>query len=223
MVMVSFSFVLKLTFQKRLGAILVCAVLALFVLAAVGAASAQSKTQIADWLARPDLMLDTSVLLTIDVAFQICFCILSARFMGAAAPSRTVRVLRAVCLWVPGLLIFPALFAALTWLIFSLTGVDFDTIGRGAAVCTLVLFPLLAWGVKAVLPEEDIRLELIFMLNLIVAALGIVATVNGRTAAVGTNSINTPALAAIAALIAAGIAGGLVLNRYITAKKISKL
>lgn len=60
-----------------------CIVAAVFILATYGAASTQSKTQIADWLSQPELMLDTSVWLTIDVAFQICFCILAAKSINS--------------------------------------------------------------------------------------------------------------------------------------------
>lgn len=73
------------------------------------------------------------------------------------------------------------------------------------------------------MPEADIRLEVIFMVNLLIAALGVVATVNGRTAAVGTNSVDTGALGGIAAILACGFIAGLFINRLITRKKLSKI
>ena len=100
-------------------------------------ASSQSKTRIADWLSQPELMLDTSVVLTIDVAFQICFCILMAsRLSGTLRGLQSI--LLEITLWIPGLLLFPTLYSMLVAIIFSMPGADFDTIGwiSGAAVMT---------------------------------------------------------------------------------------
>lgn len=222
MLTVSFSFLLKLTCHGRPGRVVLSALAALFVLLACDTATTQSKTQIADWLSQPDLMLDTSVWLTVDVAFQIAFCVLYAKKL-AGPITRNEKWMLAVCLWFPGLLIFPVLFAMLTRLIFSMPGTDFDTIGRITAAALLLVTPLLARGLELLLPEADIRLELMFMVNMLTAALGIVATVNGRTAAVGTNTVEWDALAAVAALVLAGAASGIFINRYVTAKKITKL
>lgn len=41
----------------------------------------QSKTQIADWLADAQLMLDTSVVLTVEVALQMAFCMLAVHVL----------------------------------------------------------------------------------------------------------------------------------------------
>lgn len=222
MLTVGFSFLLKLTFHKPIGQVVLSLAAAMFVVATTEAATAQSKTQIADWLAQPALMLDTSVWLTIDVAFQICFCILSAKNLSVKL-SRSESIVRQICLWFPGLLIFPVLFAAQTELIFAMTGVDFNLTGRWLAAAIAIGLPLTALGFKYLLPETDIRLELIFMVNLLTAALGIVATVNGRTAAVGIDSVEWSALAGVVAIIVAGAVAGLFLNKYFTYKQISKL
>ena len=222
MLLVSFSFLLKLTTLRRYGRIAVGAVAALFLLATYGAATGQSKTQIADWLTQPELMLDTSILLTVDVAFQLCFCVLAAKELTSPL-RRAERWALATCRYVPGILIFPVLFAALTELVFSLPGTDFALLGNASAIVVLVLTPLLAAALKLLLPEEDIRIELIFMLNLIIAALGIVATVNGRTAATGTNAVDLTALLAVVALLLAGTVGGIFCHKILTVKKIAKL
>lgn len=220
--MVCLSFVLKLGFHGYIGMGVVALVAALFILFATDAATTQSKTQIADWLAQPDLMLDASVLLTIDVAFQLCFCFMAAhRLEKELKPF--YKAVYELCLWIPGILLFPALFASLAALVFATPGVDFELTGRLCAAGVFVGFPLAALLLRYLLPEREIRLELIFMLNLIIAALGIVATVNGRTAAVGTDSVEWGALGAIFVLIIAGTVAGLFVNRIKTHKKISKL
>lgn len=222
MAMAALSFLLKLTCHGWPGRIALGLVAALFVIATCEAATEQSKTQIADWLNQPALMLDTSVLLTVDVAFQIGFCLLAAKAMAGTLCKRE-RVALAITLWVPGLLIFPVLFALLTELVFTLTGSDFQLIAWGLAVGVAIAAPLLASGLRWLIPEPDIRLEMLFMVNLIIAALGIVATVNGRTAATGTNSVEWSALAAVLALLALGMAGGLIYNRFVIRKKITRL
>lgn len=219
MLMVLAGFILKLTYHGIAGQAVLCLLAAIFVALTADYAATQSKTQIADWLARPELMLDTSVWLTIDVAFQICFCVLMTRRLTGAGMSRKESVALAVTLWFPGLLIFPVLFSMLVEVIFSMPGTDFGLIGWGTAGCVLVIAPLLAWGVKALLPENDLRLELMFLLNLLTAALGIIATVNGRTAATGTNSVEWDALAGVFGLLVLGTITGIIINRY----KLSKL
>lgn len=222
MVAVGFSFLLKLTFHRPAGAIALALVAAAFVFLSYDEATSQSKTQIAEWLQNPSLMLDTSVWLTIDVAFQICFCTMEAKKMTQKLSKKDI-ILYCICLWIPGLLIFPVLFAALTQLIFALPGTDFTIIGLATTVAILVLTLLMAYLIKWLLPETDIRLELLFMINLLIAALGIVATVNGRTATVGTNDVDWYALLTVLGLLAFGCVGGLIINRFIIIRKINRI
>lgn len=220
MLMVSLSFVLKLTWHSPVGAAVTAALAALFVFFAQDAATAQSKTRIADVLADPALMLDISVVLTVDVAFQLLFCFLKARSLGSPLP-RAAKAVAGVCLWVPGLLIFPVLFALLVEIIFSMPGADFTLVAASTAAAAGSL--LLAYGAKALIPEDDMRLELLFLVNVIIAALGIVATVNGRTSATPCGEVDAAALAATAALALAGAAAGCVIYRFTETKKISKI
>lgn len=77
MILVCFNFMMKQTFRKR-GLVAAIAVVAtLFVGLMWPYAIQQSKTQIADWLANVQLMLDTSVVLTVEVALQMAFCMLA--------------------------------------------------------------------------------------------------------------------------------------------------
>ena len=222
MALVIFGFVLKMSFQGWGARLAACIVASLFVILACDAAAGQSKAQIADWLARPELMLDMSVWLTVDVAFQVAFCVLAAKSL-AGPLSRCGSVVLEVCRWFPGVLVFPVLFAVLAEVIFALPGVDFDTIARCLSAGLIVLVPLGVAGLLWLLPECEIRLELLFMVNMLTAALGVVATVNGRTAAAGTNEVDLCALAAVASLLAVGTAIGIVLNKYLTRKHISQI
>lgn len=218
MLLVSFSFLLKLTWHGWLGRIVIALLAAVFIMAMTDLATGQSKAQISDWLSMPSLMLDISVWLTVDVAFQICFCILAA-----GQQEGKMRLAYLFTLWFPGLLVFPVLFAFLTEAIFSMHGTDFMLISRMIAGGVLVGVPVLSYCIRQLLPEREIRLELMFMVNLLIAALGIVATVNGRTAAVGSNHVEWMALAGVLALLVAGTIFGLIYHRYRLTKQITKI
>lgn len=222
MMMVGVSFMLKLSCHGWVGRLAIAILAAAFIILTCDAAASQSKTQIKEWLGEPELMLDMSVLLTIDVAFQICYCVMAARALHDRLP-KTQKVLLKATLWVPGLLVFPTLFAMLTELIFTFTGTDFASIAWGLAGVVAIALPLMAALTRWLIPEPEIRLEMIFMVNLLIATLGIVATVNGRTAAAGTSEVEWGALAGFAVILLAGLGAGLLLNRYLTQKKISRL
>lgn len=222
MLLVVTGFVLRLSYHKAAGMAAVSLVPAAFAALSYEAASGQSKTQIADWLMQPELMLDMAVVLTVDVALQICFCVLMADKI-AGRMGRWQKLALGAVYWFPGLLIFPTLFALVVELIFAMPGADFEVVGLCTGGGFLLAMPAAALGVKWLLPEKDLRLELLFMVSLLTAALGVVATVNGRTAAEGTNSPEYAALGAVAALVAAGVAAGYLINKRITNKKISKL
>lgn len=222
MALVSFSFILKLTFHRPAGAVLLASVAAVTMILTYNEAASQSKSQIADWLQNPGLMLDTSVWLTIDVAFQLCFCSICAKSVFGRL-SKKESIAYGICLWIPGLLIFPVLFAVLTQLIFAMPGTDFALIGWISAGVLLIATPLMGWGIKWLLPESDLRLELMFIINLLIVALGVVATVNGRTAAVGTNAVEWDALIGVFALLFIGFVTGIFYNKIITDRRINQL
>ncbi len=222
LLLVSLSFILKLTFHRPAGVAVLSLLTMAFTVFMTESASSQSKTRIADWLSQPELMLDTSVVLTIDVAFQICFCILMAsRLSGTLRGLQSI--LLEITLWIPGLLLFPTLYSMLVAIIFSMPGADFDTIGWISGTAVMTATPVLAYGLKFILPETDLRLELIFLINLLIATLGIVATVNGRTAATGTNNVEWQALAAIFAIIISGLCAGWIYFRVRNSKKINNI
>lgn len=213
MLLVAFSFLLKLTFQSAAGVAVTAVVAALAVGLSQDWAISQSKTQIHDWLQRPDIMLDTAVLLTVDVALQLAFCVVEAKRLAGGGLSRAWRVIRGVLLWIPGILVFPVLFVALVSVIFSMPGTDFETVAWTTAGVVLVACLALSWILGRVMDETETRLELIFLLNSLIAVLGIVATVNGRTAAVGVSEVEWGALGGVLGLLALGLVTGMVTYR----------
>ena len=83
----------------------------------------------------------------------------------------------------------------------------------------LVLLPLAVWGVRKLIPEKEIRLELLFLSNALTAALGIIATVNGTTASESVDSVDYLATAAVLALVLVGAALGFLLYRLRAGRK----
>lgn len=204
MILVCFNFMMKQTYRKRGAVAAIAVVAALFVGLMWPYAIRQSKTQIADWLADTQLMLDTSVVLTVEVVLQMAFCMLAAHVLTTGpVKKRTLWAYRALR-WFPGILIFPVLFSGLVYLIFSFPGVSFPLIAWSMAAGVLVLIPVGTLLLRWLLPEKELRLELLFLTNALTAILGIIATVNGRTAVAGISEVDWGALAGLTALLATG-------------------
>ena len=213
MLLIAFNFLLKQTFWKTVAVGIIATVAALFAGLMWPYAIEQSKTQIADWLGNTALMLDTSVLLTIEVSLQMAYAMLAVH-VASAYPVKprtllTYRFLR----WFPGLLIFPVLFSGLVYLIFAFPGTPFTTVAWMYAACVLIAIPVGRWLLLYLLPEKELRLELFFLTNALVAILGIVATVNGRTSVAGVSEVNWGALAGVGGITIIGSAIGLVWRR----------
>lgn len=213
MILTVFNFMLKQTFHRWYYILAVAVVAALFTGLMWPVAIEQSKSQIASWLENSTLMLDTSVLLTIEVAVQMGFCLLAANQLTGGIGKRITCWIYRVLWFFPGILIFAVLFSLLVTVIFQFPGVSFAVIAWVLAAIVLVVVPLGTWLLRWLLPEKDIRLELLFLTNALVAILGIVATVNGRTAVEGISEVNWPALAALLGLLLVGIAIGMLLRK----------
>lgn len=214
MILVCFNFMMKQTYRKRWSVAAIAVVAALFVGLMWPYAIRQSKTQIADWLANTQLMLDTSVVLTVEVVLQMAFCMLAAHVLTTGpVKKRTLWAYRALR-WFPGILIFPVLFSGLVYLIFSFPGVSFSLIAWSMAAGVLVLIPVGTLLLRWLLPEKELRLELLFLTNALTAILGIIATVNGRTAVAGISEVDWGALAGLTALLATGGLIGWIIYKY---------
>lgn len=196
MILVCFNFCLKQTFLRGWQLVVTSLLCSLFVGTIWPYAIEQSRQQIDAWLADQPLMLDTSVILTLEALWQMAFCLLAAGLLyGGRVPPRVIvcyRVLR----FFPGILILAVLFAAEVALIYQLPGVDFSVTAWSMALGILFLLPAFSWLIRWLLPEKDLRLELLFLCNALLLLLGIVATVNGTTNFKGSDAIEWTALGA---------------------------
>lgn len=212
MLLTAFNFLLKQTFWKMTAVCIIAAVCAVFAGWMWPYAIEQSKTQIANWLSNQPLMLDTSVLLSIEVCIQMAYAMLAVHVANDyPVKPRTIMMYR-LLRWFPGLLIFPVIFSGLVYLIFAFPGTSFQTVAWSYAAFILAIIPIGRYLLLYLLPEKELRLELFFLTNALVAILGIVATVNGKTSAAGVSEIDWKAMAGV--VIIAIIGGILGLIRW---------
>lgn len=208
MISVCFSFVLKQTFHGVREVMAVSVVVMVFTALMWPFAIEQSKTQIASWLADTGLMLDVAVLLSVDVALTMLFCVMYADIKTSAYVSPRKRRVFAFLKYFPGLLVFPVLFSGLTAVIFLLPGVSFQLVAWTLGGLLFLVVPLSVYGLCRLLPEREIRLEMLFLVNILLALMGIIATVNGRTAVTGFDSIDWRTLLFVTGVVISGVAVG---------------
>ena len=83
MVLVCFNFMLKQTWHKKWSVAAHALAAALFTGFMWPFAIEQSRSQIDEWLSNPALMLDTSVIITVEVILQMAFCLLCVHLTGS--------------------------------------------------------------------------------------------------------------------------------------------
>ena len=205
---VCFNYLLKQTYRKWPAVAISSLCAAIFTGLMWRFAIEQSKTQITDWLSEQPLMLDLAVILSVDVILQIAFCMITVRILSTEPLKKwqvfTYKMLR----WFPGILIYPVLFSLLVMLVFALPGVSFRLISWSFAGVLLFAIPLFTFILKSLIPEKDLRIELLFLTNMLLAMLGIISTVNGHTAVEGQSSVQLSSLLGLLLLLAIfGFAG----------------
>ena len=168
--------ILKLSYWKWWQAVVFGTVCGGFILLIYPYAITQTKTQLFDFLNNARIMQDMAVLVTFESVIYLAFCFTAMRQLYGKKAKRWIKPLE----WYPGLLVFPALFYVLINAVFNLSGTDFSRIAYVLAGGVFVLFPLLSWGMKYVLPEKELRMEVQFLVSLFVAVIGLICTVNGN-------------------------------------------
>ena len=223
MILVCFSFVLKQTFHGVKEIMIISVLVAFFVGMAWPFAIEQSKTQIAAWIADQKLMLDMAVLLSVDVALTMLFCVHHVDLKTSEHVGRRKWMFYIALKYFPGLLVFPVLFSLLVMMIFMLPGMSFQVVAWTLAVALLVLVPALAYGIRWLLPERPIRLELLFLVEVLLGLMGIVGTVNGNTAVAGIDSVDLKSLLGVVGIVIVGMALGLCYYRVKMQKQSQKI
>ncbi|MDR1877079.1 MAG: hypothetical protein LBQ84_05595 [Flavobacteriaceae bacterium] len=175
MLFIIINCIVKLSFWKWQQSAIFGIVCGLFLILMYPYAIQQSKVQIANFLNNTNVMQDASVGVTIESGLCFFFCFMSLIKIYGKNSKKRIQLL----FWYPGVLIFPVLFYILTQAIFSFTGIDFPIIAYILAIIVSVMIPLLSYGCRKILPEKELRLEIHFLMSLIVCILGLTATVDG--------------------------------------------
>ena len=220
MVVVCFNYILKQTYRKWFAVLFSAAVASVFILVSWPFAIEQSKTQISGWLQDSVLMKDMAVVLSIDVMVQLAFCMTSAHLMNSGRLEKKIVRAYKVLRWIPSILFYPVLFYALVTLMFSIHGMEFSTIAWLMAGGVFIAIPGLTWLLRFIIPEKDLRLEILFLCNVLILLMGVVSTVNGQTAVAGTNSVNWASSATVAGIIIIGALAGYSYWKFKSRKNI---
>lgn len=200
MCVVIFMTLLKFTFLKTWQVAIWTVICTLFIGLTWEYAIQQSKNEIGEWLGNQKLMLDTSVILTIEVLWQMAYCMLSGKLLyGENVSRRTIWIYR-ILRFFPGILIIPVLFYLQIQMMYLIHGVDFAVISWSLATIVFIAMMGMPFVLRWLLPQKSLRLEVLFLSSSIVLILGIVTTVNGTTNFKGSDPIEWYALFIFCAL-----------------------
>ena len=210
MVLSCSAYILKQTYMALYMSVVYSAISALFIFLIWPFAIEQSTSRISDWISDSALMLNVAVILIINVTIQISFCVLAVQISTSIKVKKKLSLIYNILRWMPDLLIFPVLFWLLVYVIFAFPGRPFRQTAALLAATVFVAAPALVFVIKRVLPENSTRIELLFLVNVLIAIFGIVASVNGKTSVACTNQVNWIALAGITTLAILGITCGII-------------
>ena len=102
MLLTAFNFLLKQTFWKLIAVCIIAAICAVFTGLMWPYAIEQSKTQIANWLSNQPLMLDTSVLLSVEVCIQMAYAMLAVHVANDYPVKPRMILMYRFLRWFPG-------------------------------------------------------------------------------------------------------------------------
>ncbi|GET45370.1 hypothetical protein [Capnocytophaga felis] len=179
--------VLKISFWQAKYRLLFSVLVGLFVMYVYPIATEQSQTELKWWLEDTHILSTIAVIVTIESMLYIGFCFLSLKDLYIPQKSKRFAMLKAYS----GLLIFPMVFYVTAQSMFYFTGIDFFILAVLIALgVTLGIF-IMSYFVRWLLPEKDIRLEMLFLASLLVTGLGLISTANGNIVYVPKNqSVN---------------------------------
>ncbi|MCO6565523.1 MAG: hypothetical protein J6581_08805 [Apibacter sp.] len=168
---------IKLSFWKKRQIVIMLLIYTAFILCIYPLSIKQSKIQIQNFLADSVMMQNVSVLVTVEsgLFFAFCFAVLMVWY-----ENKKHQIFRLVLQYYPGILVFLVLFYALTQVAFTCTGFNFLTIAILYALTVILSMVLAIVTIKKLVPEMDLRLEIHFIVSLIICILGLIITVDGK-------------------------------------------
>lgn len=174
MLFVVLATALRLSFASRHYALGYAVLVALFVYSSSPYAIEQTKTGLAAYIADRSLREYAAIFISLEVALFVGYS-----FARLERPRlRRGRWLALALGAYPGLLAFAVLFYLQSSLLFALPGFSFSLLAVLLAVASSLLIYGLGQGLRWLLPEEELRLEVFFLVQLFTFILGIIASVD---------------------------------------------
>lgn len=188
MLFVAVATVLRLSFARWSYALGISVVLAVFVLLTNDLCSQQTKAGIEQYMTVRQLRENAAIFVTLESFLFIAFAFARLERRQASSETsieRSSKLLRwgqrlgTVLLdYYPGVLILPVLFYLQTTLLFALPGVAFSTVSYALAIGVVMLVPTLRYVLRWAIPERELRLEIFFLVALIIFILGTITSVD---------------------------------------------
>ncbi len=148
----------------------------------------QSYSVFREMLSNSTLMTDFTVLQVIEAIGGILLSIYLIRFHF----KERVKSIYQYFVYLPGIILFPAIFYIESYLFLQITGMNF----QGLAICLSIAIPalilLMKWGITSLIPEFDLRLELKFALHIIQLVNAVILSVFLLRLPVKTVNIDSP-------------------------------
>ncbi|MBR1538379.1 MAG: hypothetical protein IJ636_02615 [Bacteroidales bacterium] len=158
------SFLLKASFLPRIWALASALLMGVVVWLAIPWLTRQSPNDVASWTAEPERLQDIAVCIVLEALLMGTFCF--------TRPAGRWKALR----FYPGLLAFPAVCWIWAQGLFSSPGLDFGRFGLVAALVTLAVAGGGGQLLRRLLPDEELRVEGLFLVNLFLILLTVAAT-----------------------------------------------
>lgn len=174
MLFVVLATALRLSFSSRGYALVYALLLGGFVYLSSPYAIEQTKTGLAAYIADRSLREYAAIFISLEVALFVGYS-----FSRLERPhSRRGQLLALALAAYPGLLLFPVLFYLQSTLLFALPGVSFSLLAFLLAVASALAVYGLGRALRWLVPEEELRLEVFFLVQLFTFILGIIASVD---------------------------------------------
>ncbi len=133
----------------------------------------QSYKAFREALTNSSLMMDFTVLQVIEALAGLLLSI----FLIRSNYNEPVKKFFKYAVYLPGIIIFPALFYLESMLFLQMHGVDFKVLALSIAIASVIIIYLIGYGFKVLIPEFDLQLEMKFIVHLLQLAGGIILSV----------------------------------------------
>ena len=171
MIMLVVVFLLRHSFNNIWANLIVASLSAISMIAVQPVLLNTSKTDISAILSNHEVLTNISLLISLEMALLVFWC-----FLGfAKSQSRLAKILK----WYPCFFILPILWYAQAQAIFFSPGIEFRQIAYISAAFALTILTAGPYLLRLLIPESEIRKELLFIISIIALLLTSIAPAQG--------------------------------------------